>query len=262
MSQVLYEKRGKIAYITLNRPEAMNALSREVFRLLREAWMGVRDDDEVWVAIITGAGDKAFCAGGDLKEISQAAQAARRAGRPRAGLAPDVIPMRGLEVWKPFIAAINGATLGGGLELAMACDIRIAVADAVFGLPEVKRSLLPGAGGTQRLPRLVPFGIALEMLLTGDPISAQEAYRLGLVNRVVPRSKLMPTAEALAHKITGNGPLAVRVAKEAAYRGLDMPMHKGLALERVLMRSLRQTEDAAEGPLAFAQKRTPVYKAK
>jgi len=261
MPVLLYEKKDHIAYITLNRPEVMNALNHELWQALTDAWISVRDDPEVWTAIVTGAGDRAFCAGQDLKEVAQMMfQAA--AGEPVPEIVPEIIPMRGLEVYKPFIAAVNGVATGGGLELAMACDIRIASDNARLGLREVVQSLMPGAGGTQSLPRFVPFGVALEILLTGDFISAEEAYRIGLVNRVVPQAELMSAAEALAQRINENGPLAVRSAKEAAYRGIRMPLDEGLRFEFLMLQSLLTSEDAKEGPAAFAQKRKPEYKAK
>ena len=258
MPAVLYEKKGRIAYITLNRPEALNAINREAWDGLTKAWIEVRDDPEVWIAIVTGAGDKAFSAGADLKEIGEFLMMPEDKRPP--SVVPDITPMRGLEVWKPFIAAINGIATGGGLELAMACDIRIAAENARFGLAEVRQALMPSMSGTQRLPRLIPFGKALEILMTGDFIDAQEAYRLGLVNRVVPLKELMPTAEALANRICENGPLAVRAIKEAAYRGIQMSLAEGIRLEEYVSRTLTATQDAKEGPRAFAEKRKPVYK--
>ncbi len=260
MSVVLYEKKGHIAYITLNRPEVMNAINTEVARGLAEAWDNVRDDPEVWTAIVTGAGDRAFSAGADLKEVAAMSMQAEPGGEPVVLSILRFVPMRKPEVYKPFIAAINGVATGGGLELALICDIRIAADSARLGLREVVQSLMPGWGGTQRLPRLIPFGMALEILLTGDFVSAEEAYRIGLVNKVVPFDELMPTAEALANRINENGPLAVRAAKEAAYRGMRMPLDEGLQLERLLLQSLIMSEDAKEGPLAFMQKRKPEYK--
>ena len=167
-----------------------------------------------------------------------------------------------LEVWKPTIAAIRGYCLAGGLEVALECDMRIASEDAKFGLSEVLRSLVPGGGGPQRLPRIVPMPIALEILLTGDMIDAQEALRIGLVNHVVPSDQVMAKAEELANKISANGPLAVRAIKESAYRGMDMTLKDALALNTELYLKNYQTEDAKEGPLAFIEKRPPVYKGK
>jgi len=170
-------------------------------------------------------------------------------------------PPRGMvEIWKPFIAAINGIAFGAGLEMAMTCDIRVASDSARFGLPEVKQAIIPGGGGTQRLPRLIPFGIALEALVTGDPLSAADAHRFGLVNRLVPANKVMETAEALARRINENGPLAVRAAKEAACRGVRMPLDEGLRLEALLEIRSFLTDDAVEGPRAFAEKRKPQYR--
>ncbi|MFQ5987279.1 MAG: enoyl-CoA hydratase-related protein [Dehalococcoidia bacterium] len=260
MSVVLYEKKGHIAYITLNRPEVMNAINTEAARGLAEAWENVRDDPEVWTAIVTGAGDRAFSAGADLKEVAAMRMQAEQGGEPVELSILRFVPMRKAEVYKPFIAAINGVATGGGLELALICDIRIAADSARLGLREVVQSLMPGWGGTQRLPRLIPFGMALEILMTGDFVSAEEAYRIGLVNKVVPFDELMPAAEALATRINENGPLAVRAAKEAAYRGMRMPLDEGLQLERLLLQSLIMSEDAKEGPIAFAQKRKPEYK--
>jgi len=261
MPVVLYEKKDRIAYITLNRPEVLNAINQETVRALTEAWIKVRDDPDVWVAIITGTGDRAFSAGADLKEMAMR-RSTIEGGEPPQDIYPPLIPTRGLEVYKPFIAAINGIAAGGGLEIALACDIRIAAEHARLGQPEVLRAIMPGWGGTQRLPRFIPFGIALEILMTGDFISAEEAYRIGLVNKVVPAAELMPAAEALARRINENGPLAVRTIKEAVYRGVRMPLEDALHLEKALSQNLHQTEDAKEGPLAFVQKRKPEYKAR
>ena len=262
MSVVILVKRNKIATITLSRPEAYNALNDAVWTEITNAWVEVKEDPEVWTIVLTGAGDKAFCAGQDLKEMVQLKKEAEREGRPYVSTLPEVSPVKYLEMTKPVIAAINGFAIGGGLELALACDIRIAADHARLGLQEVRQSLIPGAGGTQRLPRFVPFGIALEMLMTGDLVSAQEAYRIGLVSRVVPLSELMPAAQALANRINENGPLAVRAAKEAAYKGMQMHLNEGFRFETLLLSKLRESEDAWEGPRAFAEKRRPNYKGK
>lgn len=261
MPVVLFEKKEHIAYITLNRPEVMNAMNLEMWGAMTEAWLKVRDDPDVWTAIVTGAGDRAFSAGADLKELAELQPKIASGELPR-DILPEITPMRGLEVYKPFIAAINGYALGGGLELALACDIRIAADNARLGLREVVQAIIPGMGGTQRLPRLVPFGIALEILMTGDWVTAEEAYRIGLVNKVVPAAELMSAAEALANRINENGPLAVRMVKELAYRGVRMPLDEGIRLERSFAQNLYMTEDAKEGPLAFAMKRKPSYKAR
>lgn len=259
MPGVLYEKKGRIACITINRPEAMNTMNREVWDGLAAAWISVRDDPEVWAAIVTAAGDKAFSVGGDLREIGVAFAAAEKEGRPVSLPIPEVNPMRGLTVWKPFIAAVNGMALGGGLELALACDIRIASENASFGLPEAKVGLIAGMGGTQRLARVLPLSIALQMLMTGDSINAAEAYRIGLVNKVVPSAELMPAAEALARKICDCAPLSVRAIKESACRGREMTLEEGLRLEQLLTRDLLQTADSKEGLKSFAEKRKPNY---
>jgi len=251
---IIYEKKGHIAYFTINRPEAMNAFDFATIKAFSEATIKFRDDNEAWVAIITGAGDKAFSAGFDLKELIPGEDKL-----PSPGGGPPLI-QRGLYVWKPFIAAINGVAMGGGLELALACDLRIAADTATLSVPEVKWNLIPGWGGTQRLPRMIPMAKAAEMLLTGDRIDANEAYRIGIVNKVVPSAELMSTAEALANKIVKNGPLAVRAAKEAMIRGTSMTLDEGMQLELDLVESLLDTEDAKEGPKAFAEKRKPEFK--
>ena len=251
---LLYEKKEKIAYITLNRPEAMNAFDPDTFQELSTALIDFRDDANLGVAIITGAGDKAFAAGADIRTIIP-----WLAEHP---LYWQKVPsiMRGLELYKPLIAAINGLALGGGLELALACDIRVASENARFGVPEVTLGLIPGWGGTQRLPRCVPWAIAAEMLFTGKPISAQDAYRLGLVNRVVPLAELMPTAEAIARDILSVGPLAMKAAKQAMVRGTSVSLEEGLKIEADVEVPLFASEDLAEGRQAFIEKRKPEFK--
>ena len=252
-----YKKEGRIAIFTIDRPEAMNAMNMEAVRELHEAMVDFRDDPDLWVGIITGAGEKAFCAGADIKDTLPFMKEHR--DEPWA---TPATPMRGLELWKPLIAAINGLTLGGGLEIALACDIRIASENARLGTPEVTLGLIPGWGGTQRLPRMLPWCKAAEILLMGRPIDAQEAYRIGLVNKVVPLEQLMPTAREWAEVICQAGPLAVRAAKEAMLRGCSFTLEEGLRLENSLEAYLLGTEDFAEGTRAFAEKRKPVYKAK
>jgi enoyl-CoA hydratase/carnithine racemase len=258
MSSVLYDQKDKIAVITLNRPDAMNAIDPETHAALVEAWGRFRDDDSAWVAILTGAGGKAFSAGADLKRMIP-----RAAGGPgrRNELGLGGIT-RGMEIWKPMIAAINGHCLAGGLELALACDLRLASPNATFGLTEVRWAIMPGAGGTQRLPRAVPLARAMEMILMAQTIDAEEAFRIGLVNRVVPFPQLMTTAMEWAQTLCERGPLAVRAAKEAVVRGLSLPLADGLRLEAFLSAALKTTEDAAEGPRAFAEKRKPQFKAR
>jgi E-phenylitaconyl-CoA hydratase len=258
---VVFEKKDRIAVLTIHRPDAMNALDPETSSALTQAWLDFRDDPELWVAILTGAGEKAFCAGADLKRmneflaLSPMERYRLREQEPGLGGLP-----RNLPIWKPVIAAVNGHCLAGGLELALACDIRIAAEHARFGLAEVKWGIIPGQGGTQRLPRLIPVGKALEMILTADPIDAPEAYRLGLVNRVVSMKNLMPTAIAMAEKICENAPLAVRAAKEAVWRGLDLPLEEGLRVEQFLANLVRDSADVQEGMKAFAEKRKPQFR--
>lgn len=249
---------GHTFVMTLNRPESMNAFSSELIAAVGDAWVRVRDDGDIRSVIMTGAGDRAFSAGADLKEMASrnAADGPQRntfwdQGEPQL--------YRGLELWKPIIAAVNGFALGGGCETAMSCDIRIASETASFGLPEVARGIIPGAGGTQRIPRLVPFGIALELLMTGRRIPADEAYRIGLVNHVVPPDQLMDKALEIAGEIGANAPLAVMAAKEAAYRGLNTTLQEGLRIENFESMAIRHTEDAKEGPRAFAEKREANY---
>jgi len=250
-----YVKEGRIAIITINRPEAMNALNADVHIEMREAMIDFRDNNDLWVAIITGAGDRAFSAGADIKDF-------RPPSPEEASRRREETPVRADTIWKPFIAAIHGYCLGGGLELAMTCDIRIAAEDSQLGQPEVNIGFMPGGGGTQRLPRFVPRTIAAEILLTGNRINAQEAYRIGLVSRVVPLDQLMDTAKEIANTICGRGPLGVRATKEAMIRGYDMVLEDGLKLETQLATHIRTTEDFMEGATAFAQKRPPDYKAK
>lgn len=258
MDTVIYEIKNKIAYITINRPEAYNACDQPTYDRLSEVWHDFRDNEDAWVAILTGMGEKAFCAGSDIKLNFSFMPHPSEAFEPQV----DRDIMRGLDIWKPIIAAVNGHCNGGGMEMALSCDIRVASENAQFGLGEVKLGLLPGGGGTQRLPRTVPLCHALWMLYTGERIDAQEAYRIGLVNKVVPLADLMPTAEEMAGKILAAGPLSVRAIKQAAIRGMSMPLQDGLGLEAQLFRLLRVTEDSVEGPRAFAEKRPAEWKAR
>jgi len=261
---VLFEKKGEIVIITINRPQAMNSLDGETLEGLNKAWIDFRDDPDLWVAIITGAGDRAFCTGGDLKSLSDYYSSMTPAERrEKAEKGPGVGGItRNLDIWKPIIAAINGHCLAGGLEIALACDIRIAAENATFGLTEVRRGIIPAAGGTQRLPRIISLSKSLEMILCGDQIDAREALQIGLVSRVVPAEEVMTEAIKMAERICNNAPLAVRAAKEAIYRGLDFSLSEGLRLEQFLAEPIRQTEDAKEGPRAFLEKRVPRFKGK
>jgi E-phenylitaconyl-CoA hydratase len=254
---IRYDKDGKIVTITINRPQAMNAMDRETSRELAEAFQDFDQDEQRLVAILTGAGDRAFSAGADLKKMY---------GRAEDGNIREIwdherqwrLGQR-LQVWKPVIAAINGYCLAGGLELAMGCDIRIASDTASFGCPEVRWGILHGYGAL-RLPKTIPLSAAMELLLTGERISAQDAYRLGIVSRVVAPAELMPTARQLAEKICANGPLAIRVTKELAWRGLETSTEEALRLYAALGALVRASEDAREGPRAFAEKRQPQFK--
>jgi enoyl-CoA hydratase/carnithine racemase len=249
--KVLFEKKGPLAYVTINRPERLNACDFETYGLLADIWIEFRDDPALRVAIFTGAGERAFCAGSDIKSnyVEQ------------GGQDPPKSPYSVMfDLYKPIIAAINGHANGGGLEQALACDIRVAAEHAQFGLGEVRLGWLPGGGGTQRLPRLVPLGRALEMLYTGKRIGAGQALRLGLVDYVVPMSGLIAQCEEIAAEICKSAPLAVARIKRAALRGLDLPLAEGLRLERELYRQLQSTEDAREGARAFAEKRAPRWK--
>lgn len=239
-----------------------NAFDLELSRALADAWIQFRDDSTLWVAIVTGAGEKSFSAGADLGAIGEFYRALTPLERRhRAETQPGLGGLtRNLDVWKPVIAAVNGYCFGGGLELALACDIRLAAAHAQFGLTETSWGIIPGAGGTQRLPRLIPVGIALEMLFTAKKIDAAEAYRIGLANQVVPQAELLSAAFELAQRICANAPLAVQTAKMAVWKGLELSLADGLRLENALAEPLRQTQDVQEGIAAFAEKRKPQFK--
>jgi len=252
---VLYDKRAGIAYVTVNRPKALNALDTPTWTDLRSAFEDARDDVDVRGVILTGAGDRAFIAGADISELAHVtAYEAQQSSRFGQGVL-DLIENLG----KPVIAAINGFALGGGCETAMACTIRIAVEAAKFGQPEVKLGLLPGGGGTQRLPRLVGKGHALQLILTGEMISAQEAYRIGLVNEIVPAAELIARAEAILKTIASNAPIAVRLSLEAANKGAETSQSEGQLLEASYFGLCAATEDKKEGTSAFLEKRAPRF---
>lgn len=245
-----------IALITLDRPERLNAMDAEHYQLLSQAWCRVRDDPAIRVAIITGAGQRAFTTGADIKSFLTAPPSLSEMWLTQR----EQLLNRGLEVWKPVIAAINGLCLGGGMTLMLATDIRVAASHASFSLAEVKRGVVPGNGGTQRVLDQLPYAIGMEMLLTGDAIDAPTAARWGLINRVVEPEDLLETAYAYARKIASNAPLAVQAAKELALRARDVDIQTGLRIEAVINRMLMQTEDAKEGPAAFAAKRPANFK--
>ncbi len=253
-----------VLLVTIDRPQARNAISLAMTGELIRIWTNFRDDPRARVAILTGAGNKSFSAGADLKEVgeyyrSMTPAERREKARTEPGLGGIT---RNLDPGKPIIAAVNGHCLAGGLELALACDIRIASENATFGLPEVRWGLMPGAGGTQRLARLIPLGAALEMLLTGDVIDAATAAACGLVNRVVSQEKLLDEAFNIAGRICRAAPLSVAAVRRAAYEGLEMTLEDGLELEQECAEPLRQSEDVQEGLKAFAEKRHPEWKGK
>jgi len=255
LANVWYEKKGAIAYVTVNRPTVLNALDLPTWKDLRTAFESAQNDATVRGVILTGAGNKAFIAGADINELAHAtafeAEQASRFGQDVL----DLIENLG----KPVIAAVNGFALGGGCETAMACTIRIAVDTAKFGQPEVALGLIPGGGGTQRLPRLVGKGRALQLILSGEMISAQEAYRIGLVNEIVPTVDLITRAEAILRKIASNAPIAVRFALEAVNKGVETSQSEGLLLEASYFGLCAATEDKKEGTSAFLEKRAPQF---
>jgi enoyl-CoA hydratase/carnithine racemase len=252
-----YETDGHVARITINRPAAMNAIDSAHNAALEEAWRRLNEDRQIRAGVLTGAGARAFCAGADLKELIPSHHNAVRAGsrRPWAMGGLTLEPHFG----KPMIAAVNGHALAGGLELALACDIRVCTPNATFGLAETKWALIPGAGGTQRLPRTVPLGWAMEMILTGEPIDAETALRIGLVNRILPHDQLLERAMRLAATIASRGPLAVTAARRAILEGLTLGLAAGLSNERDHFIEIMKTADVLEGTSAFAEKRDPQY---
>ncbi len=256
----LYEKKGRIAYITINRPEVMNALHADANRELSGIWSDFRDDPEVWVAILTGAGTRAFSAGNDLKVTAAGGGSATGgfAGPPPVGGFGGITNR--YDIFKPIIAAVNGFALGGGLEMALACDIIVAADTARLGLPEPKVGLLAGAGGVHRLPRHVPLKVAMGMILTGRHITAAEAHRVGLVNDVVPQDQVVSVAEQWAGEILACAPWSIRASKQAAYQGLDLSVEDAMEKRYELMLRMRRSSDMVEGPRAFAEKRAPQWK--
>jgi enoyl-CoA hydratase/carnithine racemase len=258
---ILYEVREHVAHVTLNRPEVMNAISYQMTREIIDVGERITADDGVRAVILSGAGERAFCTGLDLKERATTAEPAtpfqRRRQRSRRAVVSHHQAIAALD--KPVIAAIRGYAVGGGLELALACDLRVCSEDARLGMMEVRRGRLGGAGGTQRLPRLIGKARALELCLTGELVDAQEAYRIGLVNRVVPADELLAAAERYAATICKGAPLSVIAIKEAITQGLDLPLEQGLKLEAELAALLGQTEDQQEGARAFAEKREPIW---
>jgi enoyl-CoA hydratase/carnithine racemase len=256
LANVLYEKKDAIAYVTVNRPKVLNALNTPTWKDLRTAFEDARNDAAVRGVILTGAGNKAFIAGADISELAHVAAFEAEQSSRFGQEVLDLIENLG----KPVVAAVNGFALGGGCETAMACTIRIAVDAAKFGQPEVTLGLVPGGGGTQRLPRLVGKGRALQLILSGEMISAQEAYRIGLVNEIVPAADLITRAEAVLKKIAANAPIAVKFALEAVNKGMETSQGEGLLLEASFFGLCAATEDKKEGTTAFLEKRAPQFR--
>ncbi len=250
-----YTKENRIAIFTINRPEAANAMSVKGFQELHEALVDFRDDDNLLVGIITGTGDRAFCGGVDIKDFLPFI---RKTAKKPWMVPPNM--QRRMDLWKPLIAAINGVALGGGLEITLGCDIRVASENAKLGLPEVTLGVFPGGGSTQRLTRLIPPGIAAEMLFTGKRIDAQEAYRIGLVNKVVPVGQALAEAKIIAESICQAGPVAVQAVKESMVKGMSMTLEESLRLEELMGRIVTASDDFNEGIAAFTEKRKPQYK--
>jgi len=255
---ILFEKKNAIAYVTVNRPKVLNALNMATMEELRHAFHEIKSDPAIRVVIFTGAGEKAFIAGADIGELAKNDAVAAKEYTHRGQSVLNLIENLG----KPVIACINGFALGGGCEIALACTMRLASESAKLGQPEVKLGIIPGYGGTQRLPRLVGKGIAMQMVLGGEPITAQEALRVGLVNEVTAPADLIPRAEAIAAKIIPNAPLAVQYAMEAVNKGMEMTLSEGLYLEAVLFAVACATEDKKEGTSAFLEKRPAQFKGK
>ena len=257
-SNLKFETKDSIAYLTISRPEKLNALNMQTMRELRHAFTRIKEDHDVRVVILTGAGEKAFVAGADIGELSRNSPVEAKEYTHQGQAVLDLMENCG----KPVIACINGFALGGGCEIAMACTMRLASENARLGQPEVKLGIIPGYGGTQRLPRLVGKGIAMQMLLAGEMITAQEAHRIGLVNEVLPAGKLLERAAEIAQKIIANAPLAVRYTMEAVNQGMEMTQQAGLFLEATLFSVACATEDKLEGTRAFLEKRPAAFKGK
>jgi len=253
---LLVERDGAAGVITINRPKVLNALNGQTLQELDRALREFEADPAVRGIIITGGGEKSFVAGADIKEL---APLNSTEGVEKCKIGQGLLRMME-SMSKPTIAAINGFALGGGCELALACDIRLASDNARIGLPEVSLGIIPGYGGTQRLPRIIGKGLALELILTGTPIKAEEAWRIGLVNRVVPQEQLLATAKEMVASIAKNGPLAIAAARRAVHQGLDVDLDRGLALEALQFGVLCASNDKKEGLSAFLDKRTPEFK--
>src|SRR6476469_7190083 len=258
MENVKLQKKNNIAYVTIDRPKVLNALNMATMGELEEVFTDLAADREIRVVILTGGGEKAFVAGADINELSKNNAVEAKAYTHRGQAVLDLIENLG----KPVIACVNGFALGGGCEIAMACTMRLASENAKLGQPEVKLGIIPGYGGTQRLPRLVGAGLAMQLLLTGEMITAQEAHRIGLVNEVVPADRLIARAEEIAQKIIGMAPLAIQYCMEAVNQGMNMTLPEGLFLEATLFGMCCATEDKKEGTTAFLEKRAANFQGK
>ena len=266
MPDLLYEKRDGIAILTLNRPEQRNAFSPETMVRLASAWIDFRDDDSLRVAVLTGAGDTAFCAGGDLARLMPLFTGARepedewdrRLMEDVANVMSTAL-LRPFELYKPIVAAINGYAVAGGAEILQSTDIRIASEEASFGLSEAQRGLVPGGGSMVRLPRQIAYCKAMEILMTGDRISAEEAYRIGFVNEIVAQQEVMPRALEFAERLARNAPLALRAIKEAVIRTSGLPLEEAYEIEHEISAGVMRSKDAREGPRAFMEKREPIF---
>lgn len=262
---LIYTKQGPVAHLTMNRPEKRNALSPQMLVLMARAWRAIRNDPEIRVAVLTGAGDQAFCAGADLGRLIPLVTRQRQPdddwdeqllSDPRAF--PDGL-LRGFDLYKPVVTAVNGHALAGGMELVLASDLRVAASHATFGLTETARGIIAGAGGVSRTPRQIPYCKAMEILLVGRPMPASEAWRIGLVNEVVEAAEVATRAAAIAEVIAGNGPLAVQAVKEAVARSGGLPLERALSIETEVGARVFASEDAIEGPRAFMEKRAPRF---
>src|SRR5690348_10631289 len=258
LSNVKLEKKNAIAYVTIDRPKVLNALNMATMQELWQVFSELKDDKQIRVVILTGSGEKAFVAGADINELAKNNPVEAKAYTHKGQATLDLIENLG----KPVIACINGFALGGGCEIAMACTMRLASENAKLGQPEVKLGIIPGYGGTQRLPRLVGAGLAMQMLLTGEMISAQEAHRIGLVNEIVPAARLISRADEIAVRIIANAPLAIQYCMEAVNQGMNTSLEEGLFLEATLFSVCCASEDKKEGTTAFLEKRPAKFEGK
>jgi enoyl-CoA hydratase len=254
--EVLRERHGNVEILTINRPEARNAINGGVSKAMSSIMDELADDDECWVVVVTGSGDKAFSAGMDLKAFSSGE------GGDIIGASGGFAGLTQRDFAKPIIAAVNGSALAGGFEIMLSCDLVVAAAHATFGIPEAKRGLIAGAGGLLRMPKRLPMAVALELAMTGDPIDAERAYALGLVNKVVPSESLLDETLALADRIAANAPLAVRYSKNVMKRAAEVPEAEGWAINAEAVGVVFSSADAMEGPIAFAEKRAPNWQGK